>query len=172
MTAGITSSTFTKSKWRIWGYGDQLEIYDSGSCYITAGISSNAIQGQNQQRIFFRWYMAARITVITCEWRIRGYADLLRTYDLLMREHGDNIMRTNGLPCKSFSHVEEDGTGPPTPWSITGRSWSPAPSWYWLTEACRHGANWPAGDGDNFPILDLILMFSICMWKELYPQLP
>ena len=38
--------------------------------------------------------MTARFTVITCKWRIRGYADLLRTYDLLMREHGDNIMFT------------------------------------------------------------------------------
>ena len=54
---------------------------------------------------YFLGDMTARITVITCEWRIRGYADLLRTYDLLMREHGDNIMRTNGLPCESFSHV-------------------------------------------------------------------
>ena len=108
MTAGITSRTFTKCKWRIQGHGDQLEIYDSVSCYITAGISSTVIKCNSRTKSttdIFRWYMTARITVITCEWRIRGYADLLRTYDLLMREHGDNIMRTNGLPCESFSHV-------------------------------------------------------------------
>ena len=60
MTAGITSSTFTKCKWRIRGHGDQLEIYDSVSWYTTAGISS---------------------TVIKCNSRTKSTTDIFGVYD-------------------------------------------------------------------------------------------
>ena len=58
--------------------------------------------------------MTARITVITCEWRIRGYADLLRTYGFLMRKDGGNIMRT-GRRWREVTINQASTTGTPSP---------------------------------------------------------